>query len=181
MSRENKKKIINIIILYIIVLCMTSCGKEKVPKPVEGKYVSADGSSYIVLSDYTNESPKDSEDVFGKCRLQFTNVDLTAFAEFCILNATGNYISVNKLGNLSQEELAGVKKRFEDSIDLKKQFIDHKAEFEYFYSEEEKGYGFMCEIEGSGFDGAYECYVSAEYVADEKAIICDEVKYILED
>ncbi len=181
MSRENKKKIINIFILYIIVLCMTGCGKEKVPKPVEGKYVSMDGSSYMVLSDYTDERPKDSEDVFGKCKLQFTNVDLSGFSEFCILNATSNYISVNKLSELSKEELDGIKKNFESNIDLKKQFMDNKAEFEYFYSEEEKGYGFMCEIEGSGFDGAYECYVAAEYVADEKAIICDEVKYIFED
>ena len=39
----------------------------------------------------------------------------------------------------------------------------------------------MSEVNGSGFDGAYETYVTVEYISKEKAIICDEIKYVLEE
>lgn len=32
----------------------------------------------------------------------------------------------------------------------------------------------MSEIEGSGFDGAYETYFTVKYRATDKSIICDE-------
>lgn len=172
-----------ILMLCVIILCFTGCGnKEKTPKPINGKYVSADGESYIILSEYEHGRPKGADaDVFGKGSLQFTNVDLSTFSKYCIHNNTSNYIYLNKLGGLSVEEREEITKMFEDKIDLENQFMNNSAEFEYFYSEVEKGYGFMCEIEGSGFDGAYECYVTVEYVADEKTIICDEIKYVLEE
>lgn len=179
----NKCKKAKIIILCIIILCFTGCGnKENTPKPINGKYVSADGGSYIILSDYEHGRPKGADaDVFGKGNLQFINVDLSTFSEYCVYNNTSNYIYINKLAELGIEERDEITKMFEDKIDIHNQFMDNSAEFEFFYSEVDKAYGFMCEIAGSGFDGAYECYVTVEYVADEKTIICDEIKYVLEE
>ena len=182
-GRRNYRRKLEVLIcmLGIILLNCTSCGKKDVPKPIAGKYVSADGDSYIVVENYKSGKSEKFDEIIGCCDIQFTNVDLSSFSEFCVINGTGNYIVVNKLSGLSAEETEEIKKKFESNIDLNKQFIENKAEFGYFYSKDEKKYGLCCEIEGSGFNGAYECYVSMEYNADEKMIVCNEIKYILEE
>lgn len=181
MEMSYRKKIV-VLLCVVCLLCanFVGCGKKGVPKPVAGKYVSADGNSYIVLSNYKAEKSKESEDVIGYCDIQFSNVDLSTTLEYCVHISTSRYIEANKEKGLTEEDIEAVKKKFADDIDLQGQLIDNAAEFEYFYSETDKGYGFSYEIEGSGYDGAYECYLILEYIADEKAVIYDEIKYTLE-
>ena len=167
------------IILLMMFLCLSGCGKEKPPKPMEGKYVSSDGNSYIVLSDYVLKD-NDINKKIGECNLKFTNVDLSAFYNFSVSNSASTYVTRYFPDGCSEEEKDDLIAQYKKQIDLNKQFSEKKANFQYFYSKTEKRYGFMCEIEGSGFDGAYETYLTVEYRADEKTIICDEIKYILE-
>ncbi len=177
-----RKIIVLLCVICIVFANLVGCGKKDFPKPVSGKYVSVDGNSYIVIGEYSAGKSEKFDEVLGYCDIQFTNVDLSPFSEFSVINGTSVYIAINDLGGkLSSEEVKEIKKKFESNIDLNKQFVENKAKFGYFYSENEKGYGFLCEIEGSGFDGAYECYVAMEYIAKEKTIICEEIKYILEE
>lgn len=176
-----RKVIIMFFSLCLVVAYCVGCGVEEAPKPIAGKYISVDGNSYITLGEYSEGKSNEFDEIMGYCDAQFTNVDLSSFAEFCEFNGAGNYIVVNKLTGLTTEETAKIRERFRNNIDLNTQFVENKAKFGYFYSESEKKYGLCCEIEGSGFDGAYECYVSMEYNSEEREIICDEIKYILEE
>lgn len=173
-----KKRLKMMIGLSVIVLCITGCEKEKVPTPLEGKYISKDGNSFIELSNYKSNS---SEEKIGECDIQFTNVDFSEFYDFTVNVTAANYIAVNYPDGCSKEERNDICEKIKSQMDMNKQFIDNPSKFEYFHSESEQGYGFMSEIEGSGFDGAYETYVTLEYRADEKAIICNEIKYVLEE
>lgn len=179
MSR--RKGIIMFWNLCFVIVCCLGCGAEEIPKPIAGKYISTDGNSYIVLGEYSQGKSDKFDEIMGYCDAQFTNVDLSSFAEFCEFNGAGNYIMVNKLTGLTTEETAEIRKKFRNNIDLNAQFVENKAEFGYFYSESEKKYGLCCEIEGSGFDGAYECYVAMEYNLKDRTIVCDDIKYILEE
>ena len=174
------KKMVRIFLIASVLLVLTGCGKKESPKPVEGKYVSLSGDSYIILSDYNSESDK-KNDKIGECKLQFINVDLSNFYNYSVNNSCSNYISKNYPDGCTKDKINEIMDMYKEQIDLNKQFVENSAKFMYFYSETEKGYGFMSEIEGSGFDGAYETYVTVEYCADDKSIICDEVKYILEE
>lgn len=174
------KKSIITILLVIGVICITGCGKDKVPQPKEGRYVSADGNSSIILSDYVSDKG-DSGNAIGKCNIQFVNVDLSDFYAFAVNNSVANYVVKYFPDGCTEEEEAMLADQFENQIDIHKQFCENKAQFNYFYSDTNKGYGLMSEIQGSGFDGAYENYVTIEYKAGEKAIVCNEIKYILED
>lgn len=178
-NKRNKKFVLNIILLMMI-LCISGCGKEKPPKPIEGKYVSSNGNDYIILSNYVSKS-NDLNEKIGECDLKFTNVDLSGFYNFSVYNSASNYATRYFPDGCSEKEKDMLLEKYRKQIDLNKQFSENKAKFKYFYSTTEKRYGFMCEIEGSGFDDAYETYLTVEYRADEKAIICDEIKYVLEE
>ena len=176
-----RRKIIYSILIAAMVTTFTGCGeKEKVPKPIEGLYVSADGESSLRLSDYSSQSDL-GENVYGKCSIQFQNVDLEAFENFAIYNSVSHYIFAKMQASCTDAERDEVIESYKSKIDVNNQFCDNKATFVYFYSEEDKGYGFMSEVNGSGFDGAYETYVTVEYISKDKAIICDEIKYVLEE
>lgn len=174
------KKIVVKLFLIMLIMGLSGCGKDKIPEPVEGKYVSLNGDSFIVLSDY--ESQKNEKDgQIGKCNLQFENVDFSDFQNFSVHNSAINYRTKKYPDGCSDNEMDEMIKMFENQIDVNKQFCENKALFTYFYSESEKGYGLQSEIEGSGFDGAYENYVTVEYNPRDKALICNEIKYILEE
>lgn len=174
------KKIVVNFFLIMLILGLSGCGKDKVPKPVEGRYVSLDGDSCIVLSNYSSQkNEKDGQ--IGTCNLWFKDVDFSDFQNFSVQNSAINYKTKMYPEGCSDNEMDEIIKMFENQIDINKQFSENKALFTYFYSESEKAYGFQCEIEGSGFDGAYENYVTVEYRADDNALICNEIKYILEE
>ena len=178
----NKKKLLMFILIFTtIIICFTGCSKKENNDPIDGKYISADGNSYIILTNYKDVKSGKFDEEIGRCNLQFFEIDLSPFSQFTILNGMGNYIMANKFTEISKEESDNIRNMFENKIDLDKQFKENKAEFSYFYSIDEKKHGLCCEIEGSGFNGAYECYVSMEYNLDEKTIICEEIKYILEE
>lgn len=176
-----RKSIVLFCVICIVFLNLTGCGKKETPKPIAGKYVSVDGNSYIVLENYRDGKSGKFDGTIGHCDIQCTNVDLSYFSEFSIGNTAREYIRAIKRSGGSPEGYEETKKKFESNIDVNKQFIENKDEFEYFYSEYDKGYGLSCEIKGSGFDGTYESYVMMEYDSKEKIIICNEIKYILEE
>ena len=181
------KKKFNLSICYgliLICICGVCSGCKNNSEVVEGKYVSVgkNKDSYITVTDYTNEDVA----YLGECNLQFTNVDLSIFEDFAVNNAVSNYIGVNDLGEGMteeefEEEFKKLKEKFASNIDLKKQFSDNKSLFEYGYNENEKVYWISGEIDGSGFDDKYECFVNMEYIPSEKSKVIDEKKYVLEE
>ncbi len=166
--------------LVIVCICGICSGCKNNSEVVEGKYVSVgkNKDSYITVTDYTEEDVE----YLGECKIQFTNVDLSNYRDLAVNNATLNYAVVNDLTeSISDEELKELREQFSSNIELEKQYYDNKALFEYGYSEEEQGYWMMSEIDGSGFDGKYECYVSMQYIPSEKTIVINEKKYVLEE
>lgn len=170
--------------LILICICGLCSGCKNNSEVVEGKYVSVgkNKDSYITVSDFTNEDVE----YLGECNLQFTNVDLSIFKEYAVINATGNYVVEYDLReNMTEEEFKKefekLKEKFASNIDLKKQFSDNKSLFEFGYDEYEKAYWISGEIDGSGFNNEYECYVNMEYIPSEKSIVIDEKKYVLEE
>lgn len=179
---NKKEKIISLFtVLIISIVLLMGCGKKDVPKPISGKYISDDGNSYIMLENYKNGKYKGFNEEIGYCELQFHNVDLSSFKQFGVMNSTGNYITNHKLENASKEEKNKIQEMYETNINMEKQFEANKAKFSFFYSSDEKKYALCCAVDGSGFDGSYETYVSMEYNFKKKAIICDEIKYTLKE
>lgn len=170
-----KIKIITICLAILsMVMLLTGCKADL----KEGKYVleNGDGQSYITISDYT----KEGSEYLGFCKMQFKNVDFTTFEEHSVNNTFLNYITNKGLTDLSEEEQEKLKKEFEANLNFEKQFVENKSLFEYGYSEEQEGYWLMSEINGSGFDDAFETYVNMQYIPEENALVFDERKYILE-
>lgn len=174
-----KAKII-LLVLIIINLLLTGCGKEKDSKVVEGKYVSVDGESYIVVDEYKKGGSDEFEQVIGYCNIQFHNADLTSFEDFYLDNNTASYIAVNTNGHISDEQLKEIQDMLKVRVDFKKQFEDHKAKF-FYYKDDYGDYGLICKVDGSGFEQGYETYVNLRYLYEDKTIIVDEVKYILQE
>ena len=173
------KRIISVLLVMLFML--TACNKQDVKMVIEdGKYVSVDKSSYIVVSDYKNGKSDEYDEIIGYCNIQFFNVDLSAFEEYYLANNTANYIAVNTEGNVSDERLKEIQDMLMDNVDFRKQFIDNKAEFFYF-KDSYGDYGLAGKVDGSGFGQGYETYVSIGYLPKEKTIIVDDVKYILEE
>lgn len=170
------------IILFIIMIniTITGCQNKKVSKVIEGKYISVDGESYIVVDDYKKGKSDEFDEVIGYCNIQLHNVDLTAFEDFYLSNNTANYLAVNTNGNVSDEQMKEIQDILKSRVDFKKQFEDNKAEFFYF-KDAYGDYGLGCEVDGSGFDQGYETYLSLGYSLKDKTIIIDEVKYILQE
>lgn len=185
------KKVIGtaLCILGILSASIFSSGcSDSIPAPKEGKYVNARGGadSYITLSGYKTSSNSSFGDQYvGECYLQFHDIDLKTYADFCINITVTNYIAINITDEMTQEEYDAkydeLYKEFIKNIDLKAQYSDKSSLFYYGHSTEYNNYWFSSEIAGSGFDGKYEGYLNVEYLPDEKAIICDDIKYVLEE
>lgn len=175
---NNKIYILSIIMIILTVL--TGCGKENEPKVISGKYVAADGESYVVVDGYEKGKSDKFEEVIGYCNIQFFNVDLTSYEEFYLNNNTASYIAVNIEGSVSDDQIKEIQDMLKDRVDLKKQFEDNKARF-FYYKDSYGDYGLGCEIDGSGFDQGYETYVNLLYLPEDKTIVINEMKYVLQE
>lgn len=141
-----RNKVSCCIVIILAVLLLVGCGKREKPKPIEGKYISVDGNSYILLENYKNgnaQSEKnklmtESSDMIGTCELQFHNIDLSIIKNNIITMATTSYFQKHHLSKASQEEKDNVKNMLESNIDLDKQFAQNKAKVNYIYSTSEK-------------------------------------------
>lgn len=169
------------LMILSLLFIFTGCGKKADKITVkEGKYISADGESYITVDNYIKGKSDKFEEVIGYCDIQFHNVDMSSFEEFYLASNTANYVTVNYNGDATEEQIQEIEDMLMERVDFENQFEENKANY-FFFKDDKGAYGLGCEVDGSGFDQGYETYMSLVYKPAEKIIEVDGVKYILEE